>query len=238
MQQHQQADLEEPLIMNGDHQHDGLAPIRDEDLEVDPSPGRRRRRTRRHILQAIFLLLGVGVLVPWNAFISAKQYFQSRLCVHDAQTDTYSPSISNIESVFAMLYNLSSVLSLGLVITIQAMRDQQVAEEHTVTAPTSAAAASEEEQQITILEGQIVDDDHGLHQQSSSGSTGHNSSHTFWLVMAPLTLYLASFLGQSVMVFVVHTPIFEQFTFLSLTVCGMSCVIAQSGIVATAGLCT
>jgi len=231
----QQEELEEPLIvMNGDH-HDGLTPISDEDLEVDPSPGRRRRRTTRHILQAIFLLLGVGVLVPWNAFISAKQYFQSRLCVHNTETDTYSTSISNIESVFAMLYNLASVLSLGLVITIQAMRDQ-VAVEH-VTAPSSSSAAAvsddgdpeDEQQQITILEGQI-DDDHD--------TSSHNSSHTFWLVMAPLSLYLASFLGQSIMVFVVHTPIFEQFTILSLAVCGMSCVIAQSGIVATAGLCT
>jgi len=209
----QQEELEEPLIMNED--------VRDEDLEVDPSPGRTRRRTHRHILQAIFLLLGVGILVPWNAFISAKQYFQSRLCILDSDTDTYSTSITNIESVFAMLYNLASVISLGLIIAVQALRDQ-VAVQHV----TAEQASLEPTVQITILEGE------------EDGNANSHKSHTFWLVMAPLSLYLTSFLGQSAMVFVVHTPIFEQFTILSLIVCGMSCVIAQSGIVATAGLCT
>ena len=128
---HGAAELEEALIMMDSSSGDD-----DVDLAIDPSPRQRQRRSTRRILQAIFLLLGVGILVPWNAFISAKQYFQSRLCVHDADTNTYVSSVSNIESVFAMLYNFASVLSLGLVITIQAMRDQVAAAEH--SAPSSS----------------------------------------------------------------------------------------------------
>jgi len=211
--------LSEPLIMNEDD-----AGAEDADLEVlEQSSGRtrsERRRTTRHVLQAIFLLLGVGVLVPWNAFISAKGYFQSRLCNLNVETDTYSTSISNIESVFAMLYNLASVTSLGLVIAIQALRDQLVAEEHAAV-PTPSSEMTENSE-IAADEGR--------------NSDAHNMSHSFWLVMTPLSLYLTSFLGQTVMVFVVRTSIFEQFTITSLIICGMSCVIAQSGIVATAGL--
>ena len=232
-----ETELEEALIMldrSGDD---------DEDSVADPGP-QQQRRSQRKILQAIFLLLGVGILVPWNAFISAKQYFQSRLCVHDAGTDTYVSSISNIESVFAMLYNFASVLSLGLVITIQAMRDQVVAAEH--AAPSSATSGgggggddddegytTNERNRITILEGDAV-----LQQDGRSASGQAHKSHTFLLVMAPLCIYLVTFLGQSGMVFIVRTPIFEQFTIISLVVCGMASVIAQSGIVATAGLCT
>lgn len=213
--------LSEPLIMNDDD-----AGAEDADLEVlEQSSGQRtrseRRRTTRHVLQAIFLLLGVGVLVPWNAFISAKGYFQSRLCNHNVETDTYSTSISNIESVFAMLYNLASVTSLGLVIAIQALRDQLVAQEHAAV-PTPSS-------EITENPERTVDEE-------ERNSDAHNMSHSFWLVMTPLSLYLTSFLGQTVMVFVVRTSIFEQFTITSLIICGMSCVIAQSGIVATAGL--
>ena len=230
---HGAAELEEALIMMDSSSGDD-----DVDLAIDPSRQRQRRSTRR-ILQAIFLLLGVGILVPWNAFISAKQYFQSRLCVHDADTNTYVSSVSNIESVFAMLYNFASVLSLGLVITIQAMRDQVAAAEH--SAPSSSTDvgndddgyATNEQSQITMLAGDAV-----LQDGNTSRTSSAHKSHSFWLVMAPLSIYLVTFLGQSGMVFIVRTPIFEQFTMISLVVCGMASVIAQSGIVATAGLCT
>ena len=205
----------------------------------------------RCALPFIFLLLGVGVLVPWNAFISAKQYFQSRLCVqHDstttaATTNTYTSSIAaNLESVFAVLYNLASVLSLGAVIAIQALRDQSVAAAAAdVHVPSATSADNDndddyddtvttnERHQISILEGEQQNGTTPEAQRS-------HSSHTFWLVMAPLSIYLTAFLGQSFMVLIVHIPRFELWTIISLVVCGMCSMIAQSGIVATAGLCT
>ena len=32
------------------------------------------------LVSAIFCLLGVGTLLPWNAFISSEPYFHARLC--------------------------------------------------------------------------------------------------------------------------------------------------------------
>jgi len=61
------------------------------------------------VIRAIFLLLGVGILIPWNAFVSAKPYFTARLCQsgHD---------IVNFEQWFGVVWNSSSVFSLGLII--------------------------------------------------------------------------------------------------------------------------
>ena len=60
----------------------------------------------------IFLLLGVGILIPWNAFVSAAPYFTSRLCQsgHD---------VINFEQWFGLVSNLSAVVSLGLTILVQ-----------------------------------------------------------------------------------------------------------------------
>ena len=36
--------------------------------------------SERGFIKGVFVILGVGVLLPWNAFVSAKPYFQARLC--------------------------------------------------------------------------------------------------------------------------------------------------------------
>ena len=67
-----------------------------------------------NFIEVIFLLLGVGVLIPWNFFISAKPYFQSRLCDEDFDFDG-----DDIEFWFSVLYNGGSVLSLAFVLFFQ-----------------------------------------------------------------------------------------------------------------------
>jgi hypothetical protein len=85
-----------------------------------------------------FLLLGIGVLVPWNTFISAKPYFESRLCSYSIspKNDTIQQQqqqplryvyagggLPNIESTFSTVYNVSSVLTMVLIIGVQMLRD-------------------------------------------------------------------------------------------------------------------
>jgi hypothetical protein len=64
------------------------------------------------MVRAIFLLLGIGILIPWNAFVSAKPYFTARLCQSGRD-------IVNFEQWFGLVWNFSSVLSLGLIIASQ-----------------------------------------------------------------------------------------------------------------------
>jgi hypothetical protein len=57
-----------------------------------------------------FLVFQVGILIPWNAFVSAKPYFTARLCQASGQ------DIVNFEQWFGLIWNTSSVFSLGLLI--------------------------------------------------------------------------------------------------------------------------
>jgi hypothetical protein len=57
-----------------------------------------------------FLLLGVGVLVPWNAFISAVPYFVGRTCS------------SSFELWVGMVFNSASVVSLALLLVSPLIR--------------------------------------------------------------------------------------------------------------------
>jgi hypothetical protein len=64
------------------------------------------QRNPQFALQCIFALLGIGNLVPWNAFTNAKDYFETRTCY-------------NIESELVFLYTVSMVFSLGAVLAFQ-----------------------------------------------------------------------------------------------------------------------
>ena len=160
------------------------------------------------ILRSIFLLLGVGILVPWNAFISAKPYFASRFCENEG--DLVNP---HLESKFSLAYNLSAITWLGGILLWQYIGDQR-------------AAAREPD--IT------------LSQRVETSSSHHESgSHAFWLVIVPLGLYVAVFVGQSFGVAMVHAispSTFETLTLMSMGLCGMCGATATAGILATAGL--
>mmetsp|Transcript_40055 Transcript_40055/g.96712 ORF Transcript_40055/g.96712 Transcript_40055/m.96712 type:complete len:708 (+) Transcript_40055:301-2424(+) len=91
-------------------------------------------------IEIVFLFLGIGVLLPWNAFISAKHYFTQRLC----DEDTGRPVIESIEGYFSIIYNGASVLSLAVVILIQYLADDDdestvgMEDSNTVTTNTTA----------------------------------------------------------------------------------------------------
>jgi hypothetical protein len=186
----------------------------------------------RIIIPAIFLLLGVGVLVPWNAFISAKGYFQSRVC-----SETGDPANASIESWFAMIYNLSSVISLGLLITIQAVRDQiQMATEAEPEIQDPLSLSHEN----TTMSNSLTESGVPVRTNTTESNHSDNNSkaHAFWLVMLPLALYLVVFLFTDLLVLVptISVNVFEILTLICLAVCGMCGAIASAGIVATAGL--
>lgn len=56
----------------------------------------------------IFFLLGIGSLLPWNAFITASAYYRNRFC----GTDYFW----NFEAWFSVAYSLSSEVSLFFVV--------------------------------------------------------------------------------------------------------------------------
>jgi hypothetical protein len=190
-----------------------------------------RQTQRRFLLQSIFFLLGVGILMPWNAFISAKQYFESRQCnSHSHVTE------KNIESTFAVVNNLASVLCLGFIIAAQWIQDQWQARFHhhhhhqhgvdtTVESPCVTVAATST---ALAAESNIIDSNNNT---SSGGvcASDRSSGHAFWLVMVPLFMYVVLWID-------IPPDMFRTITLVSLIACGISGSLAQAGIVATAGL--
>mmetsp|Transcript_24643 Transcript_24643/g.36497 ORF Transcript_24643/g.36497 Transcript_24643/m.36497 type:complete len:487 (+) Transcript_24643:91-1551(+) len=65
------------------------------------------------LVSCIFYLLGIGLLVPWNAFVSAEPYFSERMCGR------------KVELWFSLVYNISSVLSLGCWLVYSWMQEER-----------------------------------------------------------------------------------------------------------------
>ena len=67
------------------------------------------------LISAIFCLLGVGTLLPWNAFISSEPYFHARLC-------SLFGDGGGIELLFGLCFNVCGFLSLVVVIVAATKR--------------------------------------------------------------------------------------------------------------------
>jgi hypothetical protein len=207
--------------------------------------------TRRRLLQFIFLLLGVGLLVPWNAFISAKAYFESRLC--RPGNGNSSPQLPrwNLMANFALIYNVSSVFTLTLMLALQSFRDHRattaIDQEANDTTNPDTAATTDSVPLETCLEDDIWSRNEtiNVHQDSigstirtpdSSGDMG-GSNHAFWLVQVPLSLYVLVFASQALFIWMprIVVPHFLAWTRLGLILCGVASGLAGAGLVASAG---
>lgn len=173
------------------------------------------------LIRAIFLLLGVGILIPWNAFVSAKPYFQARLC----QDNTV---IVDFEMWFGFVWNSSSVLALGFIIASVAVQDALCRRRRNNEAGSPPILMDRSDQESTGSSSQ------GSHTSNHS----HSKGHSFWLVMVPLALYLFVFLLTDLLVLVpsIEPSLFLKLTLAGLAICGMCGAIATSGIISSAGL--
>ncbi|OEU06269.1 hypothetical protein FRACYDRAFT_255386 [Fragilariopsis cylindrus CCMP1102] len=169
------------------------------------------------VIRAIFLLLGVGILIPWNAFVSAKPYFTARLCQASGQ------DIVNFEQWFGLVWNTSSVFSLGLLIFGQSFSDYWM---------------KRQQGSLSNVDEINNNDDESNHSSSSNGSTSSTGDHSFYHVMVPLTIYATVFSVQAFLVTIpdISPTNFLIVTFVGLAICGTCGAIATAGIISTAGL--
>lgn len=190
----------------------------------------------------MFLSLGVGVLLPWNAYISAKHYFESRLC----SEENGKPIIESIEGCFSVIYNGACVVSLAVVILIQHFAD---AAESAIPGATSGVHTLHGGHTTTRLDVKastamsIIFKSTNLYSPMSTRSLRidkerGSANYTWFMVMLPLAAYLAVFFITTLLVFVPGIPphVFAVLTLVGLFVCGVCTAAASSGIVGTAGL--
>lgn len=80
-------------------------------IEYYPLPFQQRK-----LVKFIFLLLGIGFLLPWNTFVSASAYFERRTLTDDTASNDEK---NNFMSWFSLFYNMSGVLTLALMLVWQ-----------------------------------------------------------------------------------------------------------------------
>lgn len=69
----------------------------------------------------LFTVLGIGYLLPWNAFLSATSYFNHRLC------SSSSPIIQNqFEAIFGLVYNISATISLATMVLYLSSQERNI----------------------------------------------------------------------------------------------------------------
>jgi hypothetical protein len=185
---------------------------------TNPPPSYLNQR----FIATVFCWLGIGVLCPWNAFISARPYFQSRLCGEAVSMAT------DVELWFSIVYNVASVLSLGVILLIQYYQTTQTV---LMTALSSSICATPVPTLARSIRRQSSRDD-------SIDVAPTENQYTWWMVMVPLGLYLAVFILTSVLVLLpgVSPLVFLISTLAGLFVCGVCTSVASAGIVGTAGL--
>jgi hypothetical protein len=174
-------------------------------------------------IEIVFFLLGIGILLPWNAYISAKQYFVSRICEQD-------PILAqHIELWFSILYSGACVLSLAVVIFVQYVTDADGNNSRDGTKPLSLLQSTRN-LSIPMMSSKTL--------RVVTTRASNNDVYAWYMVMVPLGLYLAVFLSTTIFVFVesIQPRVFVILTLSGLFICGVCTAVASSGIVGTAGL--
>ena len=181
-------------------------------------------------IKTIFLLLGIGILLPWNAFISAKQYFVSRLCDLEDDGDNYHDVREEIEMWFSIVYNGAGVLSLVVVILVQHLADGNRYQKR-MRSVKSFIFKNTTNLSVSMMSNKA--------SSLKTVDTRHSTDHSIWyMVIIPLAVYLLVFAISTILVFFTSIPtqFFIFVTLWGLFICGVSTAIASSGIVGTAGL--
>lgn len=203
-------------------------------------------------VRAIFLLLGVGTLIPWNAYVSAKPYFLARFCQDNGHV------LLDFELWFGIIWNVSSVLSLGLIIASVALQDyfckrnnyhsQLQHDEHLSSSNDSNVSpetslmlppTSPNRSSSGVSSNNASDSANSSHHVHDNPSPHDNSAgHSFWLVILPLSIYLLVFASTNILVLFrnISPELFLILTMTGLAICGTCSAIATAGIISTASL--
>ena len=171
-------------------------------------------------VSATFCLLGVGILLPWNAFISAEPYFNARLCALYPGGEG-----GDIELFFGLVFNSMGFGCLAF-LTFKQLRGAASGNEGTGTfqVDEEGTPSREETEGVSVTSG--VGEENGTNLAARRQ------------VLASLSLYLAMFLVTTALVLSpdVDAGTFLGLTLLSLAVFGACLALAGTGIVGVAGV--
>lgn len=197
----------------------------EEAATAETSDGVDQRRTTALStggISFIFCLLGIGSLMPWNAFINADEYFQSRLCSESSSDDG-----SSVELWFGLVFNVTGALALGVLLAVDRYREKSRSHRN-----VTREQVSSDDDQMSWSQEDIPD------TSDPNSHYGKEEGHSRRMVYYSLSAYLAVFLLTTALVLV---PRIKRSLFLSLTlsgigICGASMAVTGAGVTAVAAM--
>ena len=178
------------------------------------------------IVRCGFTVLGIGFLLPWNAFISASAYFENR--IHTCGTGNGTGN--NFMLWFGLVYNLSGVTSLAFMLLSQKRREKT--QRLQIISSSSSSLA-----QPTPLEN---DRQSQSQSQSQSQRQRQRQSHPQCkTVMKALSCFFLTMLLTTTLVLLpspslISPNLFQTISLLSAAICGTAGAFISTGIVAFA----
>ena len=178
------------------------------------------------IVRCGFTVLGIGFLLPWNAFISASAYFENRIhtCGTGNGNGNGTGTGNNFMLWFGLVYNLSGVTSLAFMLLSQKRREKT--QRLQIISSSSSSLA-----QPTPLEND---------RQSQSQSQRQRQSHPQCkTVMKALSCFFLTMLLTTTLVLLpspslISPNLFQTISLLSAAICGTAGAFISTGIVAFA----
>ena len=167
------------------------------------------------IVKCVFTLLGIGFLLPWNAFISASEYFETRIqaCTSGSVYEENKDGGSGNDFMlwFGLVYNISGVVSLaGMLISQKRQNRGRVS--------NSLVENSESNEDIL----------HRRRRRHPQWTTVITALSCFFLTMlltTSMVLLPSSFISPK---------LFRTLSILSASICGTAGAFISTGIVAFA----
>ncbi|MBN3326696.1 S29A3 protein, partial [Atractosteus spatula] len=105
-----QASVNSSYLNAAESLDDDRDPLLPSEAEASPwFPGTQRPHDSYNLVYAIFFLLGVGSLLPWNFFITAKHYWVYKLTNASGQADGQVPR-SNLSDYFESYLSIASTV--------------------------------------------------------------------------------------------------------------------------------
>ena len=192
-------------------------------------------------------MLGIGFLLPWNAFISAAEYFETRICLPEDDginarnfgkiaTDDTTPddptngeSGSNFMLWFGLIFNLSGLVTLSLMLISQRRTENKVRGSD-YTSDNGEALLNQNDNEERSMGG--------------SGDNNRNSRKTsgrkrIWkMIVVSFCCFLITMMLTTSLVLVpsINPSFFRLLSLTSAGICGTAGAFTSAGIVSFASI--
>lgn len=202
----------------------------------------------KRLVTISFTMLGIGMLLPWNVFVSAEAYFQNRIRLCSNEEDNMDEdrllergsvdndgdeSDNNFMLLFGLLYNLSGVLTLAVMLWMEKSKDRERDrfESNTASTTSSGSGGYLELDPVESLESEENGFEEEVRREIERATRYQRK-----MIVIPMSIYLTSLLITTIVVMMkdMNPILFEYLTYTTVLIFGCAGAFAGAGIVSFA----